>query len=34
MKPIKLLLVDDHKLFREGIKALLDLRDELSCLKT
>lgn len=29
MKPIKLLLVDDHKLFREGIKALLDLRDDI-----
>ncbi|HVJ49729.1 response regulator transcription factor [Desulfitobacterium sp.] len=29
MKPIKVLLVDDHKLFREGIKALLELRDDI-----
>ncbi|MFA6808560.1 MAG: response regulator transcription factor [Eubacteriales bacterium] len=29
MKPIKLLLVDDHKLFREGIKSLLELRDDI-----
>lgn len=29
MNPIKLLLVDDHKLFREGIKSLLDIRDDI-----
>jgi len=29
MNPIKVLLVDDHKLFREGIKSLLDLRDDI-----
>ncbi len=28
MKPLRILLVDDHRLFRQGIKSLLDARPE------